>query len=65
VASREPLKRVGKFMLTNPGVRASVRGEDWMLHDKGMVGCTLEATAGRTLCVYSLHLFPFFEEEVQ
>ncbi|MEU4422031.1 endonuclease/exonuclease/phosphatase family protein [Actinoplanes sp. NPDC024001] len=61
VASRLPLRRHDTFVLTNPGIRASVRGREWILHDKGMVGCTLDAPDGQRLLVYSLHLFPYFE----
>nr|MDT0662265.1 endonuclease/exonuclease/phosphatase family protein [Micromonospora sp. DSM 115978] len=61
VASRDPIRERDVFMLTNPGVRALVRGEEWILHNKGMLGCTLNAADGREIQIYSLHLFPFFE----
>jgi exonuclease III len=60
IAAKEPLARRKEFFLSNPGLRASVRGQEWVLHDKGMVGCTVEMPI-LPIRVYSLHLFPFHE----
>lgn len=61
VASRHPLSGSDLIQLTRPELRARVRGEAWVLHDKGMVGSALDLGGGRQLWIYSLHLFPFFE----
>jgi len=49
------------YRFANPGLRARVRGQDWFLHDKGLIGADLEVGWGTRVRVYSLHLFPFFE----
>jgi endonuclease/exonuclease/phosphatase family metal-dependent hydrolase len=61
VASRIPLASQESIQLTRPDLRASVRGELWVLHDKGMVGSVLDVDRDHPLWVCSLHLFPFFE----
>jgi endonuclease/exonuclease/phosphatase family metal-dependent hydrolase len=61
IASAWPLVDKYEFKLTNPGLRASVRGEDWTLHDKGVVGCEVKLLNGRTVQIHCLHLFPFHE----
>jgi endonuclease/exonuclease/phosphatase family metal-dependent hydrolase len=61
VASRYPLSSADTIKLTRPDLRASVRGQLWVLHDKGMVGCALEVGGDRRVWICSLHLFPFFE----
>jgi endonuclease/exonuclease/phosphatase family metal-dependent hydrolase len=61
LASRHPISQRDRFVLDRPHLTASVRGERWVLHDKGMVGCALETFSAQPLWVYSLHLFPFFE----
>lgn len=61
VASRYPIFEQDRFVLERPNLTASVRGELWVLHDKGMVGCKLKTYTGRSVWVYSIHLFPFFE----
>jgi endonuclease/exonuclease/phosphatase family metal-dependent hydrolase len=61
VASRYPLIGRKPIRLNRPELRARVRGEQWVLHDKGMVGCALALGGDQALWVYSLHLFPFFE----
>jgi endonuclease/exonuclease/phosphatase family metal-dependent hydrolase len=61
VASRFPLSDVSEYRLENPGLTAVVRGADWTLHDKGLVGARVHLDAGRSVVVLALHLFPFFE----
>lgn len=61
IASATPLSQPVTFQLSNPGLRASVRGEQWVLHDKGLLGCAVQTPDGREIQVYSLHLFPFHE----
>jgi exonuclease III len=60
IASAWPLVEKYTFKLSNPGLRALVRGEEWTLHDKGAIGCEVK-TLGGTVQVHSLHLFPFHE----
>ncbi|MBT8226453.1 MAG: endonuclease/exonuclease/phosphatase family protein [Dactylosporangium sp.] len=61
IASRYPLSGRQEHVLSNPGLRAIVRGEHWVLHDKGMVGGVIQIPRFRPLRVCSLHLFPFHE----
>jgi endonuclease/exonuclease/phosphatase family metal-dependent hydrolase len=61
VASRHPLSDQDSVRLTRPNLQASVRGQLWVLHNKGMVGCAVDVGGRDPLRVYSLHLFPFFE----
>ena len=63
IASVWPITEKYVFKLSNPGLRAFVRGEEWTLHDKGAVGCEVR-TLGGTVQVHSLHLFPFHEFRV-
>jgi endonuclease/exonuclease/phosphatase family metal-dependent hydrolase len=64
VASRHPLSGYVSHQLQNPGLTAVVRDQTWVLHDKGIVGVTVEPVGGPPLRVFSLHLFPFFEFNV-
>jgi endonuclease/exonuclease/phosphatase family metal-dependent hydrolase len=61
VASTRPLTETHVVRLSNPGLTALVRGNQWVLHDKGMIGCRVDLPGAASLDVYSLHLFPFFE----
>lgn len=61
IASRAPLSDIDRSRLTNPGLRAVVRGDEWVLHDKGMIGCLARAAGQRPFWIYSFHLFPFHE----
>jgi endonuclease/exonuclease/phosphatase family metal-dependent hydrolase len=61
IAARFPLRNPYAHRLNNPGLRRKVRGADWVLHDKGLVGAELKLGDGCILKIYSLHLFPFFE----
>jgi endonuclease/exonuclease/phosphatase family metal-dependent hydrolase len=61
VASVWPLVRRDALVFSAPDVKARVRGEDWVLHDKGMVGCDIEIPGRPPVRIYSLHLFPFHE----
>jgi endonuclease/exonuclease/phosphatase family metal-dependent hydrolase len=61
IAARSPLFGVYEHRLENPGLKAVVRGTDWSLHDKGLIGAEIQLHDNQTLRVYSLHLFPFFE----
>jgi endonuclease/exonuclease/phosphatase family metal-dependent hydrolase len=62
IASRwVPLGGSHSFVLRNPGLRASVRGSEWVTHDKGAVGCDFRSPEGRIVRVLSVHLFPFHE----
>ena len=61
IASRFPLTSKRIHQLRNPRISAQVRGKNWVLHDKGLLGATLELGHGRRLQIYSLHLFPYFE----
>lgn len=62
IASRFPLAHPRRYLLHNPRISAEVRGDRWVLHDKGLLGATaMLAETGRTLRIHSLHLFPFFE----
>ena len=47
IASATPLSPPVMFQLSNPGLRASVRGEQWVLHDKGLLGCAVQTPDGR------------------
>ncbi|WP_352231264.1 hypothetical protein [Actinomadura sp. NBRC 104412] len=58
IASRLPIDGRDEIRLTNPGVRAVVRGQNWVLHDKGMIGFAISsprtATVSRsTRCNFS------------
>jgi exonuclease III len=61
IASAWPLVEKYSFKLSNPGLRTSVRGEEWILHDKGVIGCGVKTLNGSMVQVHSLHLFPFHE----
>jgi len=61
IAARFPLQRPSTRALSNPGLRANVRGQEWELHDKGLIGTQVRLSPGVQFNVYSLHLFPFFE----
>lgn len=62
IASRwPPVTDPYEFVLRNPGLRASVRGSEWVLHDKGAISCDFKSPEGRTVRVLSVHLFPFHE----
>jgi endonuclease/exonuclease/phosphatase family metal-dependent hydrolase len=61
VASARPLRERDTYLFSNPGLEARVRGQWWVLHDKGMIGCELTIPDGTVVQVYSLHLFPFHE----
>jgi endonuclease/exonuclease/phosphatase family metal-dependent hydrolase len=61
IAARVPLDEVQVRTLSNPGLRANVRGQEWELHDKGLVGARVRLDEDTFVNVYSLHLFPFFE----
>jgi endonuclease/exonuclease/phosphatase family metal-dependent hydrolase len=61
IASAWPLEQTSAFQLTNPGLRKWVRGEEWNLHDKGLIGCRMRTPDGEFLQISSLHLFPFHE----
>lgn len=62
IASRwPPVADPYSFVLPNPGLRASVRGSEWVLHDKGAVGCDFKSAEGCIFRVLSVHLFPFHE----
>lgn len=62
IASRwPPVADSYNFVLRNPGLRAFVRGAEWVMHDKGALGCDFKSAEGRTVRVLSVHLFPFHE----
>jgi endonuclease/exonuclease/phosphatase family metal-dependent hydrolase len=61
VASRFPLTQKWVHRLHNPSITALVRGKRWFLHDKGLLGVTMDLGNGSCVHVCSLHLFPFFE----
>jgi endonuclease/exonuclease/phosphatase family metal-dependent hydrolase len=61
VASVWPLRNIENVVLTAPEIKAHVRGEEWVLHDKGMVGCDVDVPGQPPVRIYSLHLFPFHE----
>ena len=61
IASVWPVTRSLVFTLTNPGLKASVHGESWTMHDKGMIGCKVESPDIGEVEVHSVHLFPFHE----
>jgi exonuclease III len=60
IVARDRVYLVDRFRLSNPELKAIVRGQEWVLHDKGMVGATIRRN-GRQISVFSLHLFPFHE----
>jgi exonuclease III len=59
IASAWPLSGKYAFWLSNPGLQASVDGEWWDMHDKGMIGCRVKTSQIPSIQVFSLHLFPF------
>ena len=61
IASRFPLTGKRLHQLHNPQISAQVRGKEWVLHDKGLLGATVCLGDQKSLRIYSLHLFPFFE----
>ncbi|HWM21121.1 MAG TPA: endonuclease/exonuclease/phosphatase family protein [Ilumatobacteraceae bacterium] len=61
IAARFPLLEFATRTLSNPGLRANVRGQVWELHDKGLIRARIQLTPNVAVNVYSLHLFPFFE----
>jgi len=64
IASALPLCGDFSFRLTNPGLRISKNGQEWVLHDKGVMGCTVALPSGPDIEVHCLHLFPFHEFRV-
>jgi endonuclease/exonuclease/phosphatase family metal-dependent hydrolase len=61
IASAWPLERTVTLQLINPALRKLIRGEEWSLHDKGLLGCRVRTPDGEFLKINSLHLFPFHE----
>jgi endonuclease/exonuclease/phosphatase family metal-dependent hydrolase len=61
IASAWTLEHTATFQLTNPGLRKWIRGEEWNLHDKGLIGCQVVTPDGEFVQINSLHLFPFHE----
>ncbi|MGW5733050.1 MULTISPECIES: endonuclease/exonuclease/phosphatase family protein [Streptomyces] len=59
VASRFPLRKTGRYVLPNPGLRVVLDGQEIHSHDKGHVRVTV-GLGESEVDVTSLHSFPFY-----
>jgi endonuclease/exonuclease/phosphatase family metal-dependent hydrolase len=64
VAASYPVHFVDAYTLRNPGLQAVVRGQEWVMHDKGWIECEVVGPSGVPVRVSSVHLFPFHEFDV-